>query len=39
VGPGGLPRAGPVVTAFTLSLDTPENMRAAAARNAHIARF
>lgn len=26
---------GPEVTAFTLSLDTPENMRAAAARHAH----
>ncbi|MEO1537840.1 MAG: N-acetyl-D-Glu racemase DgcA [Pseudomonadota bacterium] len=26
---------GPVQTAFTLSLDTPENMRAAAARHAH----
>ena len=25
----------PCITAFTLSLDTPENMRAAAARNAH----
>jgi len=31
----GLPPPRPVVTAFTLSLDTPENMRAAAARNAH----
>jgi L-alanine-DL-glutamate epimerase-like enolase superfamily enzyme len=31
----GLPPPGPVVTAFTLSLDTPENMRAAAARHAH----
>ncbi len=26
---------GPVVTAFTLSLDTPENMRVAAAKHAH----
>lgn len=26
---------GPEITAFTLSLDTPENMRAAAARHAH----
>jgi L-alanine-DL-glutamate epimerase-like enolase superfamily enzyme len=31
----GLPPPGPVVTAFTLSLDTPDNMRAAAARHAH----
>ncbi|MCX7286120.1 MAG: dipeptide epimerase [Rhodobacterales bacterium] len=31
----GLPRPGPVVTAFTLSLAPPEDMRAAAARNAH----
>jgi L-Ala-D/L-Glu epimerase len=31
----GLAAPGPVVTAFTLSLDTPENMRAAAASNAH----
>jgi L-alanine-DL-glutamate epimerase-like enolase superfamily enzyme len=31
----GLPRPSPVVTAFTLSLDTPERMRAAAARHAH----
>ena len=31
----GLPAPGPVVTAFTLSLDTPERMQAAAARNAH----
>ena len=31
----GLPAPGPRVTAFTLSLDTPERMRAAAARNAH----
>lgn len=29
------PRPGPMITAFTLSLDTPENMRAAAARHAH----
>jgi L-alanine-DL-glutamate epimerase-like enolase superfamily enzyme len=31
----GLPPPGPVPTAFTLSLDTPERMRQAAARNAH----
>ncbi|NNK68390.1 MAG: dipeptide epimerase, partial [Rhodobacteraceae bacterium] len=31
----GLPAPGPEVTAFTLSLDTPERMRAAAARQAH----
>ncbi len=31
----GLPAPGPEVTAFTLSLDTPERMRAAAARAAH----
>jgi L-Ala-D/L-Glu epimerase len=31
----GLPAPGPKTTAFTLSLDTPENMRAAAAANAH----
>jgi len=31
----GLPAPVPQVTAFTLSLDTPENMRAAAARHAH----
>lgn len=31
----GLAAPGPVVTAFTLSLDTPERMRAAAARHAH----
>jgi L-Ala-D/L-Glu epimerase len=31
----GLRVPGPVVTAFTLSLDTPERMRAAAARHAH----
>jgi len=31
----GLPAPGPVVTAFTLSLDAPEKMRAAAAKNAH----
>jgi L-Ala-D/L-Glu epimerase len=30
----GLPTPGPMVTAYTLSLDTPERMRAAAARNA-----
>jgi len=31
----GLPTPGPVVTAFTLSLAAPEDMRAAAAQNAH----
>ncbi|PRX35439.1 L-alanine-DL-glutamate epimerase [Meinhardsimonia xiamenensis] len=31
----GLPAPRPVVTAYTLSLDAPERMRAAAARNAH----
>ncbi len=31
----GLPEPGPVITAFTLSLDTPEAMREQAARNAH----
>ena len=31
----GLPVPAPQVTAFTLSLDTPDRMRAAAARNAH----
>jgi L-alanine-DL-glutamate epimerase-like enolase superfamily enzyme len=31
----GLAAPGPEITAFTLSLDTPENMRAAAAKNAH----
>jgi len=31
----GVPRPGPVITAFTLSLDTPDRMRAAAARHAH----
>jgi len=31
----GLEAPGPEITAFTLSLDTPENMRAAAARHAH----
>lgn len=31
----GLPRPGPEITAYTLSLDTPENMRAAAAEHAH----
>jgi L-Ala-D/L-Glu epimerase len=31
----GLGTPGPVVTAFTLSLDTPERMRDAAARHAH----
>ncbi|MFT4151656.1 MAG: dipeptide epimerase [Paracoccaceae bacterium] len=31
----GLPRPEPMVTAYTLSLDTPEAMRAQAAKNAH----
>jgi L-alanine-DL-glutamate epimerase-like enolase superfamily enzyme len=31
----GLPAPGPVVTAYTLSLDTPERMQAAAAKHAH----
>ncbi|PZQ97971.1 MAG: dipeptide epimerase [Cereibacter sphaeroides] len=31
----GLAAPGPEITAYTLSLDTPENMRAAAAKNAH----
>ena len=31
----GLPAPGPELTAFTLSLDTPDNMRAAAARHAN----
>ena len=31
----GLAAPGPMVTAFTLSLDTPERMQAAAARHAH----
>ena len=31
----GLPAPGPLVTCFTLSLDTPDRMRAAAARHAH----
>ena len=31
----GLAAPGPEITAFTLSLDTPEKMRAAAAKNAH----
>ena len=31
----GLPEPGPEVTAYTLSLDTPETMRAQAAKNAH----
>ncbi|TYB87086.1 N-acetyl-D-Glu racemase DgcA [Oceaniovalibus sp. ACAM 378] len=31
----GLTAPGPEITAFTLSLDTPENMRAAAAKHAH----
>lgn len=31
----GLPEPGPVQTCFTLSLDTPERMRAAAVRHAH----
>ena len=31
----GLPSPDPVITAFTLSLDTPEKMQAAAAKHAH----
>jgi L-alanine-DL-glutamate epimerase-like enolase superfamily enzyme len=31
----GLPEPGPEITAYTLSLDTPEAMRAQAAKNAH----
>ncbi len=31
----GLPRPGPQITAYTLSLDTPEAMRAQAAKHAH----
>ena len=31
----GLRSPGPEITAYTLSLDTPQNMKAAAARNAH----
>ena len=31
----GLPAPGPEITAYTLSLDTPENMQAQAAANAH----
>lgn len=31
----GLPAPGPEITAFTLSLDTPEKMQAAAAKHAH----
>ena len=31
----GLPAPGPEITAFTLSLEVPEKMRAAAAKNAH----
>lgn len=31
----GLPRPGPEITAFTLSLGTPESMRAEAVKNAH----
>ena len=31
----GVPKPGPEVTAYTLSLDTPENMRTQAAKNAH----
>ncbi|WP_093972960.1 N-acetyl-D-Glu racemase DgcA [Boseongicola aestuarii] len=31
----GVPAPGPLKTAFTLSLDSPENMEAAAARHAH----
>ena len=34
-GLAGLPAPAPVVTAYTLSLDTPERMQAAAARHAH----
>jgi L-alanine-DL-glutamate epimerase-like enolase superfamily enzyme len=32
---GNLPEPGPVTSAFTLSLDTPEKMRASAAKQAH----
>jgi L-alanine-DL-glutamate epimerase-like enolase superfamily enzyme len=31
----GLPKPGPEIVTYTLSLDTPENMRAAAAQHAH----
>ncbi|MEI4487979.1 N-acetyl-D-Glu racemase DgcA [Frigidibacter sp. MR17.14] len=31
----GLPKPGPMITAYTLSLDEPDNMRAQAAKNAH----
>ncbi len=31
----GMTRPGPLITAYTLSLDTPEAMRASAAKNAH----
>ena len=31
----GLPKPGPMLTAFTLSLDEPDKMRAAAAKHAH----
>ncbi len=31
----GLPEPGPAITAYTLSLDTPEKMEASAARHAH----
>ncbi|MCG2588849.1 N-acetyl-D-Glu racemase DgcA [Rhodohalobacter sulfatireducens] len=31
----GLPKPGPEITAFTLSLNTPERMKAAAAKHAH----
>lgn len=31
----GVPEPGPEITAYTLSLDTPENMHAQAAKNAH----
>lgn len=31
----GLPKPGPEITAFTLSLNTPEQMKAAAAKHAH----
>lgn len=31
----GLPKPGPVITAYTLSLDTPERMKEAAAKHSH----
>ena len=31
----GLPKPGPEIVTYTLSLDTPENMRASAVKNAH----